>query len=59
MLMPTCTGDVNGDGAVDVDDMLQVLSAWGQPGGLADVTRDGIVNIDDLLAVLIAWGGCE
>jgi hypothetical protein len=59
MLMPSCPGDVDGDGAVNVDDVIIVLSSWGQPGGLADVTSDGVVNIDDLLAVLIAWGGCE
>jgi subtilisin-like proprotein convertase family protein len=27
--LPTCEGDVNGDGAVDVTDLLLVLGAWG------------------------------
>ncbi|MHC4993045.1 MAG: right-handed parallel beta-helix repeat-containing protein, partial [Planctomycetota bacterium] len=26
---PTCTGDVNGDGAVDADDLVLVVLAWG------------------------------
>ena len=41
----SCTGDVNGDGAVDVNDLLEVLSAFGQSGELpADVTGDSLVD---------------
>jgi hypothetical protein len=60
---PTCIGDVTGgDGAVTIDDLLVIITYWGQtppafPG--ADVTGDGTVNIDDLLAVIGAWGPCE
>jgi hypothetical protein len=52
-------GDVNGDGLVNIDDLLAVINAWGQtgrPGSIAaDVTDNGVVNIDDLLFVINNW----
>jgi hypothetical protein len=54
-----CTGDVNGDGMVDVTDILAVIGAWGSTnGGPEDVNGDGIVNVDDLLSIVAAWGNC-
>jgi len=57
-----CNGDVNGDGHVNVIDLLSVVSAWGdcpETGACAaDVTGDAQVNINDLLAVVGAWGDC-
>jgi hypothetical protein len=53
-----CPADVNGDGAVDVLDLLAVLAAWGNAGGPEDVNGDGAVNVLDLLEVLSAWGPC-
>jgi DNA-binding beta-propeller fold protein YncE len=60
---PTCTcggcpEDVNGDGTVDVLDLLAVIAAWGNPGGPEDVNEDGVVDVLDLLAVISAWGPC-
>ena len=52
-----CPADLNGNGAVDVDDVLMIISAWNSPN--ADVTGDGMTNIDDLLAVLAAYGNCS
>ena len=50
-------GDVNNDGAVDVDDLLQVISNWGQCDCCgADVNFDNAVNVDDLLIVISSWG---
>lgn len=55
------TGDVTGDGIVNVADLLAVLEAWGActqpcpPSCPADVTGDCIVNVQDLLAVIQAW----
>jgi hypothetical protein len=52
-------GDANGDGMVNADDILAVISAWGQcpPGDCpADVNGDGVVNTDDLLLVIANWG---
>jgi hypothetical protein len=53
-----CPADVNGDGTVDVLDLLAVLAAWGATGGPEDINGDGIVNVLDLLEVLAAWGPC-
>ena len=50
--------DVNGDGAVNVLDILDVLAQWGacqtQPCNF-DVNRDGTINVLDLLEILAAW----
>jgi outer membrane protein assembly factor BamB len=52
-------GDVNGDGIVDVLDLLLVLSAWdqtGSPGWIPeDITMDGVVDVLDLLEILGTW----
>lgn len=51
-------GDVNGNGVVDVVDLLQVLSSWGAcPAPCpADLDFDGQVNVADLLRLLAHWG---
>ena len=48
-------GDINGDGVVDVDDLLVIINNWGNKGG-GDLNDDGIVDVDDLLIVLNGWG---
>ncbi len=47
--------DINGDGVVDVLDLLAVLAAWGTDDPDADVNDDGIVDVLDLLQVLGDW----
>ncbi|MCI0676992.1 MAG: dockerin type I domain-containing protein [Phycisphaerales bacterium] len=55
------TGDVNGDGVVNITDLLAVIAGWGAcptppdpcPG---DVDNDGDVDIADLLSVISNWG---
>jgi hypothetical protein len=54
-----CLEDVNGDGLVDVLDLLAVIIAWGQMAVIEDVNRDEVVDVLDLLAVITAWGPCE
>ncbi|MBC8200671.1 MAG: hypothetical protein H8E86_01395 [Planctomycetes bacterium] len=54
----SCTGDVSGDGTVDVNDLLAVVGAWGNTGGPEDVNQDGTVDVSDLLAVVDGWGAC-
>jgi hypothetical protein len=49
-------GDVNGDGVVDVVDLVMVISAWGTADAAADVDQDGVVGVADLVAVITNWG---
>lgn len=54
-------GDVNGDGCVNDDDMLEILFAFGSAciSCPQDLNNDGTVNDDDLLIVLLNFGeGC-
>jgi probable HAF family extracellular repeat protein len=61
ILTPLPAGDVNGDFAINVDDLLAVITAWGPcppaPAScIADFDGDGAVDVDDLLAVIVNWG---
>ena len=59
----TCPADVNFSGAVDINDLLAVISGWGAcpappadcPG---DINNDNTVSVNDLLAVITTWGAC-
>lgn len=55
--VPSCRGDVTGDGAVGYGDVLATLAAWGGTGR-ADWNRSGIVDFADLDEVLSSWGAC-
>ena len=49
--------DVNGDGVVNIQDLVLVASRFGQTGeNTADVNGDGVVNIQDLVLVAGAFG---
>ncbi len=49
-------GDANGDGEVNVSDVLAVISAWGTCDGCPeDLNDDGAVNVTDLLDVIANW----
>ena len=49
-------GDANGDGVVDVNDILLVVSDFGCTSNCAgDVTGDGAVGAADILIVLANW----
>ena len=55
-----CHGDVNDDEHVDVIDLLQLISDWGDCDGCeSDLDGDGLVNVTDLLEVLEEWGECD
>ena len=56
-----CTGDVDGSGEVDFDDVLAILEAWGpcDEDCPEDLDDDNDVDFDDLLLVLAGWGPCE
>jgi hypothetical protein len=52
----TNPNDINGDGVVNVSDLLEIISAWGSCNGCpADVNNDGMVNVTDILAVIGDW----
>ena len=53
----SCPGDVDGSGAVDVDDLLLILSGWGGSGS-GDADGDGDVDVDDLLMAIGNFGDC-
>lgn len=59
---PKCLGDVNGDGAVDVHDMVVVLNSFGATGATykanmyADLYVDGYINGADLAIVQSRMG---
>ena len=52
-----CVGDLDGNHAADVVDLLILLAAWGTPAG--DLNGDGNTDIQDLLIILAAWGPCS
>jgi hypothetical protein len=48
--------DVNGDGAVNVSDLVAVIIDWGCSGSCAgDATGDCRTDVNDLVAVIVAW----
>jgi hypothetical protein len=66
-LFELCTGDANGDGRVDVQDLTAVIVAWCScptppctpPCSTdADLNCDGFVSVQDLTLVILNWGLC-
>ena len=55
----TCASDLDGDGEVNVTELLMVIDQWGQSSTPADINGDGIVDVSDLLMVVANWGPCE
>jgi hypothetical protein len=56
-----CPADVNADGFVDVQDLVEVILHWGPcaPGACpGDVDGGGQVDVEDLVEVVLAWGAC-
>jgi hypothetical protein len=55
-----CPEDLDGNDTVDVFDLLQLLSAWGDcPDCPEDLDGNRTVDVFDLLALLAAWGPCS
>jgi plastocyanin len=50
-----CPTDLNNDGMVNVNDVLQIMSQFGRVSS-ADLTGDGIVDVSDVLEMLTAFG---
>jgi len=55
-----CTEDTNGDGVVNVLDLIDLLLCFGQPAEPScqaeDINNDGTVNVLDLIDLLLAFG---
>jgi len=64
--MPTCDGDLNGDGLVNAQDLSMLLSCWGSVSGaenwsecfMGDINGSGQINAQDLGILLSNWGAC-
>jgi hypothetical protein len=57
---PCCPGDINGDGGMNVADLLVILSEFGCSSGCtSDIDSDGSVTVGDILYFLsIFSAGC-
>lgn len=53
-----CPSDINGNGTVDVNDVLVIVAQWATTGPQGDINQDGIVDINDLLMSLDTFGPC-
>lgn len=58
LVPPVCTGDLTGDGQVNVSDFIAMNSAFGATCGgcVADINSDGVVNVGDFLVLNSAYG---
>ena len=54
MMLP---GDCNGDGSVNVVDLLQLIADYGNASD-CDWNGDGIATVEDILVLLAGWGPC-
>ena len=54
-----CNADLDFDRDVDINDLLTLLSSWGNQGGLGDIVQNDRVDVMDLLALIEAWGSCD
>ena len=59
-MIPLCPADTDGNGEINVDDLVAVITGWGPCPVTcpADVTGDDVVGVDDLVAVVEGWGSC-
>lgn len=54
----SCFGDLDASGAVEFNDLLQVLANWGCKGCPEDLDGSGTADFNDVVAVLANWGSC-
>jgi len=53
-----CAGDLDGDGNVNVTDLLSMLTNWTGDRCIVDLTFDDIVDASDIIAIITQWGAC-
>lgn len=49
-----CPADLNGDGSINVNDVLDLIGAWGTPNG--DIDGNGETDVNDMLLLLALYG---
>ena len=54
----SCAEDIDGDGEVDVADILILIANWNSSDQMYDLDGNGIVGVSDLLLLIAAWGPC-
>ena len=54
----SCDEDFDGNGEVDVADILILIGDWGGSDPAHDLNGDGVVGVADLLELIAAWGPC-
>ncbi|MFN9992391.1 MAG: serine hydrolase, partial [Phycisphaerales bacterium] len=56
---PVCRADVNRDGGVDGDDVIEFFTWWDVGTGAGDFNRDGGIDGDDVIEFFARWDfGC-
>ncbi|MFN9993371.1 MAG: GC-type dockerin domain-anchored protein [Phycisphaerales bacterium] len=53
--VPGCPADINFDGSVDGDDVIEFFGAWDASRIEADFNADGAVDGDDVIAFFSSW----
>ncbi|MHC4990038.1 MAG: hypothetical protein ACYTGC_03570, partial [Planctomycetota bacterium] len=59
---PNCPADIVEDKVVNVDDLVELILAWGPcpapcpPYCVGDIIPDCVVNVDDLVKLILDWG---
>jgi hypothetical protein len=54
-----CPEDLDGSGAIDFGDILEILSRWGPCNECPqDLDGSGAVDFGDILVILSNWGPC-
>ncbi len=53
-----CIADIDGDGSVNVVDLLAIIDNWGASTSDGDLDGDHFVGIQDLLLLIALWGSC-
>ena len=56
--LETCEGDFDGDNSVNIDDVLNIIGAFGSYAPEYDLDGDDQITIEDVLAILALYGPC-
>ncbi|MEM7230037.1 MAG: hypothetical protein AAF432_14610 [Planctomycetota bacterium] len=66
VVCPADCAPIDGDGEVDIDDLMAIINAFGSANDACDIAPadcdgsigNGVVNIDDVIAAIVAFGPC-